>query len=32
MDDYPYATLGADVWFHCDRLHRPWFPTLFRDV
>jgi hypothetical protein len=28
MDDYPYATLGADRWFHCDGLHRPRFPTL----
>jgi hypothetical protein len=32
MDDYPYATLGADGWFCCDRLHRPVFPTLLRDV
>jgi hypothetical protein len=32
MDDYPYATLGADGWFRCDGLHRPGFPTLFRDV
>jgi hypothetical protein len=32
MDDYPYATLGADVWFRCDRVHRPEFPTLLRDV
>jgi NADPH-dependent ferric siderophore reductase len=32
MDDYPYATLGADGWFHSDRLHRPGFPTLLRDV
>jgi hypothetical protein len=32
MDDYPYATLGANGWFHCDRLHRPGFLTLFRDV
>jgi hypothetical protein len=32
MDDYPYATLGADGWFHCDGLHRPGFPTLLRDV
>jgi hypothetical protein len=29
---YPYATLGADRWLHCDRLHRPGFPTLLRDV
>jgi hypothetical protein len=32
MDDYPYATLGADGWFCCDGLHRPRFPTLLRDV
>jgi hypothetical protein len=32
MDDYPYATLGADGWFRCDGLHRPGFPTLHRDV
>jgi hypothetical protein len=32
MDDYPYATLGADGWFRCDRLHHPGFPTLLRDV
>jgi hypothetical protein len=32
MDDYPYTTLGADGWFCCDRLHRPGFPTLLRDV
>jgi hypothetical protein len=32
MDDYPYATLGADGWFHCDGLHRPGFPTLLQDV
>jgi hypothetical protein len=32
MDDYPYATLVADGWFRCDRLHRPRFPTLLRDV
>jgi hypothetical protein len=32
MDDYPYATLGADGWFRCDGLHHPWFPTLLRDV
>jgi hypothetical protein len=32
MDDYPYATLGADRWFRCDGLHRPGFPTLLRDV
>jgi hypothetical protein len=28
MDDYPYATLGADGWFHSDRLHHQGFPTL----
>jgi hypothetical protein len=32
MDDYTYPTLGADGWFHCDRLHRPGFPALLRDV
>jgi hypothetical protein len=32
MDDYPYATLGADGWLHCDGLHRPGFPTLLWDV
>jgi predicted Zn-dependent protease with MMP-like domain len=32
MDDYPYATLGANGWFHCDGLHGPGFPTLLRDV
>jgi hypothetical protein len=32
MDDYPYATLGADGWFRCDGLHRHGFPTLLRDV
>jgi hypothetical protein len=32
MDDYPYATLGADGWFRCDGLHRPGFPTMLRDV
>jgi hypothetical protein len=32
MDDYPYATLGADGWFCCDGLHHPGFPTLLRDV
>jgi hypothetical protein len=32
MDDYPYATLGADGWFCCDGLHRRGFPTLLRDV
>jgi hypothetical protein len=32
MDDYPYATLGADGWFRCDGLHHPRFPTLLRDV
>jgi hypothetical protein len=32
MDDYPYATLGADRWFRCDELHHPSFLTLLRDV
>jgi hypothetical protein len=32
MDDYPYATLGADGWFRCDGLYRPGFPTLLRDM
>jgi hypothetical protein len=32
MDDYPYTTLGADEWFHCDGLHCPGFITLLRDV
>jgi hypothetical protein len=32
MDDYPYTTLGADGWFHCDGLHRPGIPTLLQDV
>jgi hypothetical protein len=32
MDDYPYATHGADGWFRCDGLHRPGFPTLLQDV
>jgi hypothetical protein len=32
MDDYPYATLGADGWFRCDGLHRPRFPTLLQDM
>jgi hypothetical protein len=32
MDDYPYATLRADGWLCCDRLHRLGFPTLFQDV
>jgi hypothetical protein len=32
MDDYPYATLGADGWFRCDGLHCPGFPTLLRDM
>jgi hypothetical protein len=32
MDDYPYATLGANGWFCCDGLHCPRFPTLLRDV
>jgi hypothetical protein len=32
MDDYPYATLGADGLLRCDELHHPSFPTLLRDV
>jgi hypothetical protein len=32
MDDYPYATHGADRWFRCDGLHRPGFPTLLWDM
>jgi hypothetical protein len=32
MDDYPYATLGANGWFCCDGLHRPGFPTPLWDV
>jgi hypothetical protein len=32
MDDYPYATLGADGCLRCDGLHRPGFPTLLQDV
>jgi hypothetical protein len=32
MDNYPYATLGADGWLRCDGLHRPSFPTLLQDV
>jgi hypothetical protein len=32
IDEYPYATLRADGWFHCDGLHRLGFPTLLRDV
>jgi hypothetical protein len=32
MDDYPYATLGADGWFCCDGMHRPGFPTPLWDV
>jgi hypothetical protein len=32
MDDYPYATLGANGWLRCDGLHHPGFPTLLRDV
>jgi hypothetical protein len=32
MDDYPYATLGADGWFRCAGLHHPGFPTLLWDV
>jgi hypothetical protein len=32
MDDYPYATLGANGWFCCDGLHRPSFRTLLWDM
>jgi hypothetical protein len=32
MDDYLYATLGADRWFRCQWLHRSGFPILLRDV
>jgi hypothetical protein len=32
MDDYSYATLGADGWLSCDELHHLSFSTLFRDV
>jgi hypothetical protein len=32
MDDYPYATLGADGCHCCNGLHRPGFPMLLRDV
>jgi hypothetical protein len=32
MNDYPYATHGANGWFRCDGLHCPGFPTLLRDV
>jgi hypothetical protein len=32
MDYYPYTTLGAGGWFHCDGLHRLRFPTLLWDV
>jgi hypothetical protein len=32
MDNYPYATLGADRWYRCDGIHRPGFTTLLRDV
>jgi hypothetical protein len=32
MDDYPYATLSADGWPRCDRLHHLDFLTLLRDV
>jgi hypothetical protein len=32
MNDYPYATLGADGWLRCDGLHHPGFPTLLWDV
>jgi hypothetical protein len=32
MDDYPYATLGADGWYRCNGMHHPGFSTLLRDV
>jgi hypothetical protein len=32
MDDYPYATLGADGWFCCDGLHHQGFLTLLRGM
>jgi hypothetical protein len=32
MDDYPYATIGANGWLRCNGLHRLGFPTLFRFV
>jgi hypothetical protein len=32
MDNYSYATLGVDGWYHCDGLHRPGFLTLLSDV
>jgi hypothetical protein len=32
MDNYSYATLGADGWFRCDGLHCLEFPTLLRDA
>jgi hypothetical protein len=32
MDDYPYATLGANGWLRCDGLHHPGFPTLLWDM
>jgi hypothetical protein len=32
MGDYPYVTLRADVWFRCNGLHRPNFPTLLSNV
>jgi hypothetical protein len=32
MDDYNYATLGADGWFRCDGLRCPGFPTILWDV
>jgi hypothetical protein len=32
MNDYPYATLGANGWLRCDSLPRPIFSTLFQDV
>jgi hypothetical protein len=32
MDDYPYATLGADGWLRCNGLHRLGFPALLQDM
>jgi hypothetical protein len=32
MDDYPYVTLRADGWLHCDGLHRPGFLAMLWDV
>jgi hypothetical protein len=32
MDNYLYATIGANGWYRYDGLHRPGFTTLLRDV